>query len=106
MFYNSCSSNIFSARRSDFTTRQPAPLEDYDRVAIGDVGYIQRGHFVLLFRAAGEIGTRRLGIDVPEDFVPLEIGAVVRDQPRLPRTCLHTTYVRQLGTGVEVSADA
>ena len=52
---------------------EPNPMDDYDRVRVGDVGYIQKGKFMKLFNifeplddAGGAINN-----NVPEMFEPL-----------------------------------
>jgi len=53
------------------TTREPAPLDYFERIRPGDVGYIRRGRFNLLFSAGSPLGERRLGVDVPHTFKQL-----------------------------------
>ena len=79
-------------------SRQPAPA-DYARIAIGDVGFIRRGRFHLLFSAGSPLGERELGEGVPTTFEQLTVGTPARDQPRLPG-CLCTTTVREIGAGL------
>jgi len=81
------------------TSREPAPTHDYTRISIGDVGFIRRGQFHLLFSAGCPLGERRLGEDVPATFEELSIGTPVFGQPRLP-ACLRTDTVREVGGGV------
>ena len=57
------------------TSREPAPV-NCTRVRIGDVGFIRRGQFHLLFSAGLPSDGRKLGVDVPETFEPLNIGRV------------------------------
>ena len=80
-------------------SREPAPTDKYDRVNIGDVGFIRWGQFHLLFSAGSPLGERRLGEDVPVTFEPLAVGEVARRQPRLP-CCLRTDTVRQVGASI------
>ena len=75
-------------------SRQPAPA-DYGRIAIGDVGFIRRGRFHLLFSAGSPLGERELGKDVPATFEQLMVGEPVRDEPRQPG-CFRTTTVREI----------
>ena len=77
--------------------REPSPV-NYTRIAIGDVGFIRRGQFHLLFSAGSPLGERQLGVDVPETFEQLTVGTLVRDKPR-PPGCLCTTSVREVGAG-------
>ena len=79
-------------------SRQPAPV-DYTRIAIGDVGFIRRGRFHLLFSAGSPLGERQFGEDVPETFEQLTVGTPVRDEPRQPG-CLCTTSVREIEAGL------
>ena len=85
--------------------RQPAPIYSYNRVKPGDVGYIRRGRFHLLFSAGCPLGSRQLGVDVPPTFEPLDTGPIVFDQPRLPG-CLCTTTVKDTGVGLGASVSA
>ena len=41
------------------------------------MGYILGGGFQLLFDAATPLGERVLGQDVPDDFVPLDVGPII-----------------------------
>jgi len=78
--------------------REPAPTHNYPRINIGDVGFIRRGQFHLLFSAGSPLGDRRLGDDVPATFEELTVGTPVSGQPRLPG-CLRTDTVREIGAG-------
>ena len=84
------------------TAREPAPLNYFERVQLGDVGYVRRGCFHLLFSAGKPLGERQLGVDVPLTFQPLTVGPIVNTQPRLPG-CLSTNTVRESGVGLEAS---
>ena len=79
-------------------SREPAPT-NYTRVTVGDVGFIRRGRFHLLFSAGSPLGERRRGEDVPTTFEELTVGTPVRDQPRFP-SCLCTNTVREVGAGL------
>ena len=79
--------------------REPAPTHNYPRINIGDVGFIRRGQFHLLFSAGSPLGDRRLGDDVPATFEELTVGTPVSGQPRLPG-CLRTDAVREIGAGL------
>ena len=98
-------------RRDDFhslrweTPREPAPIHSYNRVNLGDVGYIRRGRFHLLFSAGSPLGTRIRGLDVPLTFEPLDVGPIIRSQPRLPG-CLRTSSVKETGADLGVSLNA
>ena len=48
------------------------------------MGHIRRGRFHLLFSAGCPLGSRRLGIDVPRTFEPLDVGPTTLDEPRVP----------------------
>jgi hypothetical protein len=78
--------------------REPAPIHRYGRVKLGDVGYIRRGRFHLLFSAGCQLGSRRRGVDVPQTFEPLDIGDVIFSLPRLPGY-LCTSTVREIEAG-------
>lgn len=90
----------FSLYRGDLRSlkslREPAPIYSYDRVRLGDVGYIRSGRFHLLFSAGYPLGERRLGTDVPPTFEPLDVGPIIPSQPRLPG-CLRTSSVKETG---------
>ncbi|KAF8528479.1 hypothetical protein BU17DRAFT_38248 [Hysterangium stoloniferum] len=86
-------------------SREPAPLEDYKRVNIGDVGYISQGSFHRLFNASlpADHDDNRNG--VPEGFVELDIGTIPikRREPRLP-TVLHTNKIITKGIEAGVTS--
>jgi len=84
------------------TSREPAPARNYTRINIGDVGFIRRGKFHLLFSAGSSLGQRLPGRDVPSTFEELDIGTLASGEPRRPG-CLHTPTVRQVGTGLDVT---
>ena len=69
---------------NDKYLREPAPIYSYKRVKLGDVGYVRRGRFHLLFSAGCPLGSREPGVDVPITFEPLDVGHVIFSQPRLP----------------------
>ena len=91
--------------RNDKFLREPAPIYSYERVKLGDVGYIRRGRFHLLFSAGCPLGSREPGVDVPLTFEPLDVGPVIFSQPRLPGY-LSTNTVKETGTGLGVSVCA
>jgi len=68
----------------DVTVREPAPLSSFERIRLGDVGYILRGCFHLLFSAGCPLGRRELGVDVPHTFEQLDVGPTFVTQPRSP----------------------
>jgi len=65
-------------------TREPAPPPDLERIQPGDVGYILKGCFHLLFSAGRPLGERELGVDVPQTFKQLSVGPTFNTQPRSP----------------------
>ena len=87
------------------TSREPAPTSRYTRIRIGDVGFIRRGQFHLLFSAGSPLGERERGVDVPATFKPLDVGIPESIQPR-PPGCLRTSNVREVEAdgGATVSA--
>ena len=91
-----------SVPRSNEYPREPAPIYSYKRVKLGDVGYIRRGRFHLLFSAGCPLGSRQLGVDVPHTFEPLNTGQVIFSQPRLPGY-LCTSTVKESGAGAGAS---
>ncbi|KAF9789356.1 hypothetical protein BJ322DRAFT_530970 [Thelephora terrestris] len=74
---------------------EPAPTSNYTRITIGDVGFIRRGQFHLLFSAAPPLGERERGVDVPATFEQLNVGNLASTQPRQPG-CLRTSTVREV----------
>lgn len=72
--------------------RDPTPTRSHTRVGIGDVGFIRKGQFHLLFSASLPLGK---GVDVPITFKQLASGLGKRQPPG----CLHTSTVRQCGGG-------
>ncbi|KAF9644731.1 hypothetical protein BDM02DRAFT_3174168 [Thelephora ganbajun] len=75
---------------------EPAPTPDYTRIKIGDVGFIRRGQFHLMFSAGSPLGLRQPGVDVPITFEQLDVGTLVPSEPR-PSGCLRTPTVRPIG---------
>ena len=87
----------------DGTTREPAPLSYFTpRIKPGDVGYIRRGCFHLLFSAGNPPGSIEFGINVPHTFKQLDVGPIIHGQPRLPG-CLPTITVRKTQPRIRVS---
>ena len=76
-------------------TSEPAPLPYFERIQLGDVGYIVGGCFHLLFSAGRPLGERELGADVPRTFKQLFVGPTFNTQPRSPG-CLSTNTVREI----------
>lgn len=83
---------------------QPAPLHNYERVQVGDVGYVREGRFHLLFSAGVPLGSRVKGVDVPSDFEYLDVGPVNQDQPRKAGPA-KTAYIQISGGDVDASLD-
>ena len=84
------------------STREPSPTESFKRIQIGDVGYVRRGRFHLLFSAGSPLGERELGVDVPPTFKQLIVGPIDRTDPLLPG-CLSTSSIRETGVGLGAS---
>jgi len=84
------------------TFREPAPTQNYTRINVGDVGFIRRGQFNLLFSAGSPLGERKLGDDVPLTFEELDVGTPVSGEPRRPG-CLHTPAVQHIGARLETA---
>ena len=78
-------------------TREPTPLPYFKRIQPGDVGYIHRGCFNLLFSAGTPLDGRELGTDVPQTFNQLDVGTILNALPRLPG-CISTKTVREIPT--------
>jgi hypothetical protein len=53
----------------------PDPAGLYDRVRVGDVGYVKQGHFLRMFNALLPDDDPTQVYGVPEEFVPLNMGA-------------------------------
>ena len=83
-------------------TREPAPLTDFECIRPGDVGYILRGCFHLLFSAGCPLGERELGVDVPHTFKQLHVGPTFNTQPR-PPGYLSANTVREIPTRLRAS---
>jgi len=83
--------------------REPAPIYSYERIRLGDVGYIREGRFHLLFSAGEPLGTRVPGDDVPRTFEPLDVGRIIHGGVR-SAGYLRTTTVREIGADVSASA--
>jgi len=87
----------------EFIGREPAPVDNYRRIRLGDVGYVREGRFHLLFSAGIPLGTRELGVDVPHTFECLDVGRIIHGEIR-PPGYLRTSTVRQIGADVGASA--
>ena len=86
------------------TTREPAPLPYFKRIQLGDVGYIRRGCFHLLFSACSPLDGIQLGVNVPHTFNQLDVGPIFNTQPRLPG-CLSTNTVLKTRARIRVLMD-
>ena len=53
---------------------EPSPAGLYDRVRVGDVGFVRSGHFMRLFNALLPADDPNQGYEVPTNFVPLNMG--------------------------------
>lgn len=83
-------------------SREPSPAANrHTSIKIGDVGFIHRGRFNLLFSAGSPLGTRKRGRDVPATFKPLNVGKI-ESGPVRPPGCLRTNGV--LLTSADVAA--
>ena len=76
--------------------RETTPVTASKRIQPGDVGYVRRGRFHLLFSAGLPLGDRVPGSDVPQNFETLTVGKIVHDAP-LPAGPLNTETVRVTG---------
>ena len=93
-----CRSSI-TVNQPDVDRRQPGPIPSYKRVRIGDVGYIRKGRFHLLFSAGIPLGSRTLGTDVPRTFEHLNVGLILQGDARPPGH-LRTDSVREIGGAI------
>ena len=84
--------------------REPAPLPYFRRVQPGDVGYIRRGCFNLLFHAGCSLDTGQLGVGIPRTFKQLDVGPIFNTQSLLPG-CLSTNNVRRAPVRLRISMD-
>lgn len=88
---------------------EPDPAGQYDKVRVGDVGYVDRfGFFHRIFNAfLPQDDTINLQYGTPNDFEPLagNSTAIFHRNP-LPAGAMHSTYVRMLGGDFEVSGYA
>ena len=76
--------------------RETTPVTASKRIQPGDVGYVRRGRFHLLFSAGLPLGDRVPGSDVPQNFETLTVGKIVHDAP-LPAGPLNTETVQVTG---------
>jgi len=91
---------IISEDPESYNRREPVSA-DNKRIRIGDVGFIRRGQFHLLFHAGSSLEEVQLGDDVPTTFTPLTIGKTAFRDPR-PSDCLHVGAVEEYGAGLGV----
>ena len=77
-------------------------MYSYWRVRLGDVGYVRRGRFHLLFSAGTPLGSRVLGTDVPSTFEPLDVGPIISNNAR-PPGYLRASTVKEVGVDLEGS---
>lgn len=96
LFFSPIATN---SARPDIDCREPSPIYSYTRVRIGDVGYIRRGRFHLLFSAGIPLGSRTRGIDVPHTFEPLSVDPIILGGRR-PPGYLRTDTVQQIGVDI------
>ena len=67
------------------SAREPSPIRgSFERVKVGDVGYVRKGRFHLLFSAGREPGNMGPGANTPRTFEPLTIGKTIYNQSRPP----------------------
>ncbi|KAF9789168.1 hypothetical protein BJ322DRAFT_524556 [Thelephora terrestris] len=81
---------------------EPTPTSKYNRVSIGDVGFIRQGRFHLLFSAGLPLGERRPGVDVPNAFEQLRVGTMEPGGQRDP-CCVAARSSRQPGTNIAIT---
>ena len=70
------------------TAREPVPAVSLKPTQVGDMGYIRRGHFHLLFSAGCPLDERQRGVDVPLTFEPLSVEPTVYSQAPANLGCL------------------
>jgi len=93
--------HMISEIRNSKTFREPVSA-DNKPIRIGDVGFIRRGQFHLLFHTGSSLGEVQLGDDVPSTFSPLTIGKTAFRDPR-PPDCLHSGAVEAYGAGLGIT---
>lgn len=85
---------------------EPDPGNEYDKVRIGDVGYVDRfGRFHTVFNAflppEHPVNQRR---GTPRGFTPMDSrSSTTFPRSDLPAGPMHSTYVRVLGCNFDVS---
>ena len=84
------------------SAREPSPIRgSFGRVNVGDVGYVRRGRFHLLFSAGCKPANMGRGVNA---FEPLTIGSTIYSQPR-PPGYLYTGVARETRPGPIESVD-
>ena len=87
------------------SAREPSPIRgSFERVKVGDVGYVRRGRFHLLFSAGCKPANMGPGVNALPTFEPLTIGNTIYSQPR-PPGYLYTGVSRETRPGPTESVD-
>ena len=85
---------------------EPNPMDDYDRVRVGDVGYIQKGKFMKLFNIFEPLDDagNPINRNVPDLFEPLpeEFREISSLEPLSPGV-FKSKSVRRIGGSLELS---
>jgi hypothetical protein len=68
----------------DVIIREPGPHSYFGRIQLGDVGYIRKGSFHLLFSAGCPSGGGEPGTDVPLGFEELRVEQIINPESRGP----------------------
>ena len=89
------------------TSRQPSPTRTYERVNIGDVGFIREGRFYLLFSAIHSRRKQR-GRKLPDSFEKMQWDKNTDTAPYEFRDpgCLHVGATKMIGMRTGVSSPA
>jgi hypothetical protein len=92
----------YSPCASSTLYRQPSPQQDHDRVQIGDVGFLFRGHFIRLFSVTHR---KRDHLDqeeaVPDDYEQINTGRIISDLREPQR--LFAVRQREFRAGLEAN---
>ncbi len=83
----------------------PDPADSYDRVRIGDVGYVtDRGRFMRLFNVFFPKGDPINGLGVPNGFIPMDkrYQRSHSSQP-IPAGAVCLSHIRKVGGGLSTN---
>lgn len=87
---------------------EPDPANIYERVSVGDVGYVREGYFFRMFNVllGSEHPSNRI-IGEPEHYEPIDLGPFVNVRhSRLSRGDYHSRHVSTQEQNIGVQAQA